>query len=116
MGENSTIEYQSSFTGADLELNSIEALNFFRIFQEAIQNIQKHSAASKVNFSLTNEDECLKLIITDNGKGFAINSQNPYENFGLSNMKHRSDEINATLTIQSVIGKGTSIEVEIRKT
>lgn len=115
LGENSAIEYQSSFIGTDLELNSIEALNFFRIFQEAIQNIQKHSAASQVSFSLINEDECLKLIITDNGKGFETNAPNPYENFGLSNMKYRSDEINATLTIQSVIDKGTIIEVKMRK-
>lgn len=115
LGENDKIECTSSFTGADFELNSIEALNFFRILQEAIQNIQKHSAATKVNFSLMNEENSLKLIITDNGKGFESNSQNPYENFGLSNMKHRSDEINATLTIQSEINKGTCIEVEIQK-
>lgn len=115
LGENNSISFQSSFTGADLELNSIEALNFFRIFQEAIQNIQKHSLASEVIFLLNNNEYSLKLTITDNGKGFETNAKNPYENFGLSNMKHRSDEINAMLTIQSVIGKGTSIEVEIRK-
>ncbi len=116
LGENSTISFQSSFTGPDLELNSIEALNFFRIFQEAIQNIQKHSLASEVTFLLNNNEHSLKLTITDNGKGFETNAKNPYENFGLSNMKHRSDEINATLTVQSVIDQGTSIEVEIRKT
>lgn len=115
LGENDKIEYISSFTGADLELNSIEALNFFRIFQEAIQNIQKHSAATKVIFSLINEENSLKLIITDNGKGFESNSQNPYENFGLSNMKHRSDEINAILKIHSTIGEGTNIEVSLSK-
>lgn len=115
LGENDKIEYASSFIGVDFELNSIEALNFFRIFQEAIQNIQKHSAASKVNFSLITDEKTIRLIITDNGKGFETNTQNPYENFGLSNMKHRSDEINAILIIQSVIGKGTSIEVEMKK-
>lgn len=115
LGENDKIEYASSFNGIDFELNSIEALNFFRIFQEAIQNIQKHSAASKVNFSLINEEHSLKLIITDNGKGFEIDSQNPYENFGLSNMKHRSDEINAMLSIHSEISKGTNIKVEMQK-
>lgn len=111
LGEFNTIEYFSSFKGDDKQLNSIEALNFFRIFQESIQNIQKHSEATLVNLSLSNIENKINLTITDNGKGFESKNKNLFENFGLSNMKQRSDEISAILNINSGIDKGTKVEV-----
>lgn len=113
LGESNTIEYFSSFKGDDKQLNSIEALNFFRIFQEAIQNIQKHSAATIVNLLFSNIENNTNLTISDNGKGFEINNKILHENFGLSNMKQRSEEISATLKISSELGKGTIIEVNL---
>lgn len=109
--ENSDTAVESSFSGKDIELNSIQALNFFRIFQEAIQNIQKHAEASKVLLLIQNENDSLRMRIEDNGKGFGINTKNLYENFGLSNMKTRSDEIGAKISIESTVDKGTIIEV-----
>lgn len=109
--ENSDTAVESSFSGKDIELNSIQALNFFRIFQEAIQNIQKHAEASKVLLLIQNENDSLRMRIEDNGKGFGINTKNLYENFGLSNMKTRSDEIGAKISIESTVDKGTVIEV-----
>lgn len=64
---------------------------------------------------LENNETKLKLTISDNGKGFEINDKNPYENFGLSNMKLRSEEINASLSITSKIDAGTAIEVLLNK-
>ena len=94
----------------------MEALNFFRIFQESVQNIQKHAHASIINLSLENVDNQLKLTISDNGKGFDINTENRYENFGLANMRLRCHEMKALLSINSELNKGTTIEVLLNKT
>jgi signal transduction histidine kinase len=109
--ENENIIHHATLVGADYNLNSIEALNLFRVFQESVQNIQKHADASLILLSLENNNNQLKLSISDNGKGFVTKTKNPYENFGLSNMKLRCDEINALLSINSAINKGTIIEV-----
>lgn len=116
LDDKPTIKHCSILIGTDRELNSMEALNFFRIFQESVQNIQKHAHASIINLSLENVDNQLKLTISDNGKGFDINTENRYENFGLANMRLRCHEMKALLSINSELNKGTTIEVLLNKT
>lgn len=110
-GEQERIRCNAALLGDDRDLNATDALNLFRIFQEAIQNILKHAQASRISLLLESSADSLKLSITDNGRGFAITETPDYESFGLLNMKLRSEEINADLTITSSLDAGTIVEI-----
>mgnify|MGYP001081882888 CR=1 FL=1 len=89
-------------------------LDFFRICQEALSNVMYHAQAGNVKISITEEAGHIRLVIIDDGKGFDEHKikQNP----GLIRMRERAASVNATLDINSEIGKGTSIAVRIPKT
>jgi signal transduction histidine kinase len=90
------------------ELSPATAINLLRILQEQIQNIIKHSGASLISCNITC-DEAICITISDNGKGFdPIGS---YFGNGLSNMKHRADEITFDLEISSQVGHGTVMKL-----
>jgi signal transduction histidine kinase len=90
---------------------------FYRIAQEALNNIAKHSGARKAIIELkANEDEQLGIIvagisITDDGRGFDP-AKVTSEHFGVGIMRERAETIGAKLTVRSIAGDGTSIEVE----
>ncbi|MBE2201254.1 MAG: GAF domain-containing protein [Anaerolinea sp.] len=83
---------------------------FYRIAQEALNNISKHAAASQVSLRLTLAPDNVTLVVADNGRGFdprliGTNS------LGLGIMRERAEKINAQLTIDSQIGVGATIMV-----
>ena len=83
---------------------------FYRIAQEALNNIAKHSGASHAQITLRCQPHQVSMNIIDNGHGFDINQVAP-GSFGLGNMKERAKHIGATLKIDSKIGEGTEITV-----
>jgi signal transduction histidine kinase len=85
--------------------------NLFLIYKEAIHNIIKYAAATEVNILVKRSKNKLMLRITDNGKGFDKNETRAYNGNGLKNIKTRIEEMKGTVIIESVIGKGTTIEV-----
>ena len=84
--------------------------NLFLIFKEAIFNIAKHSAASKVLINLQINSRQLSLNFTDNGKGFDKSISN--QRNGLKNMKERADLLGGALRIDTKKGQGTEIVFE----
>ncbi len=91
----------------DQSLNPAFALNLFRICQEVINNVFKHAKASELTITIS-KDKKTTIVITDNGIGFAKELAG-IESYGLTNLKVRADEINATLIINSDTDKGTKI-------
>ena len=87
--------------------------NFYLIFKEAINNLVKYSGASSVLISLYEKDKEIVLSIYDNGIGIAENHES--QGNGLMNMKKRAKEIRAHLRIETAIGKGTKIELRLRR-
>jgi signal transduction histidine kinase len=83
----------------------------YRIAQEALNNIAKHSGASRAQVSLHCQPQRITLQITDNGQGFDISQAAP-GSFGLNNMKERAGQIGASLKIESKINQGTEITVD----
>jgi PAS domain S-box-containing protein len=79
----------------------------FRISQEAMNNIAKHSKASLVDLSLQKVGERVELTIQDNGHGFQ--NQEIAKGLGLSTMRERTELSGGTFAIQSIAGKGTII-------
>jgi len=92
-------------------------LALFRIAQEALNNVVKHTRATKaavrVNFSPTK----VKLTITDNGQGFefheVMNNLAYSGKLGLMGMQERARLLGSTLDVQSQLGKGTTVALEV---
>lgn len=91
-----------------LQLNSGQALQLFRICQEAVTNACKHSGAAQLTIVAASDEKHFSIRINDNGKGFDSSKENP-GHYGLQNMQQRAEESGLTLTIQSEPGKGTHI-------
>jgi PAS domain S-box-containing protein len=87
-------------------------ISFFRIAQEALNNIIKHSYATRVSIRLAQQADVVELMIQDDGRGF--HPERIKAGLGLSTMRERAQEINAKLRIQSSDGEGTIIVVTWR--
>ncbi len=83
----------------------------YRIVQEALTNITKHSQATMVNLDLQETSNNIILTIKDNGCGF--NSTDNTTGFGLQGMQERTEAVNGQFIIISDRGRGTTIKVEI---
>lgn len=84
----------------------------YRIIQEQMNNILKHSYASNVHIALTKTEDSIELIIKDDGKGFDISSDRA--GIGLSNMSNRAHIYNGNVEIISSINNGCCIRVIFR--
>lgn len=82
----------------------------YRIAQEALNNVAKHSQADEAGVSLYCKPNGVSLRIFDSGRGFDIRSIPP-DSLGLGIMRERAKEINASLTVESKIGHGTEVVV-----
>ena len=86
--------------------------NLFLVIKEALQNIVKHSRATEVWLRVNATAETLRVIIEDNGRGFARGADDPLAD-GLRNMRERAAEIGGECRVASKPGAGTSIIVEL---
>ncbi len=95
----------------------IKNITLFRIIQESLNNIEKHSCASLVKIKLEITKRKISLLVDDNGKGFDI-AQTEAEDkslsgFGLLNMRERVELLNGTFEIKSIKNRGTKITVNL---
>jgi signal transduction histidine kinase len=93
------------------QFSPTEALNIFRICQEAVVNVIRHARAEKIFLSIhSGIKEDFSFTIRDNGRGF-IRKDHYQGHFGLENMTHRASESGAELIIHSEPAKGTAVIV-----
>ncbi len=114
-------EFESIYTGIAVERKTavqeedvpkILKIVIFRVLQEAMNNVAKHSRANRVRVSLTGENGRIDLEIEDNGRGFDPSekySVNEQKGLGLGSMKERVELSGGTFAIDSAAGKGTLI-------
>lgn len=90
---------------------------FYRIVQEALNNIGKHAAADHVEISLERKDSIISASITDNGKGFdldrVLHPESPERGFGIVGMQERVSLLGGHIDIESKLGLGTRIHIEV---
>ncbi|MBX3062439.1 MAG: response regulator [Anaerolineae bacterium] len=92
------------------ELPADVKVSLYRITQEALNNVVKHSTATNVDIAAQLQGDAIVLRITDDGQGFDI-EQVPGSSLGLGIMRERADTINASLQLDSTVGEGTTVTV-----
>ena len=93
-------------------LNRDLQLNLYRILQEQLRNIMKHSKATKIEVAVAvKKSDLLQMKITDNGVGFNVKAVKG--GIGLANMNRRVQLFSGTFTIYSAVGKGCRALIEI---
>ncbi len=107
------IAYHLDITGEPARLNPSTELAVYRVVQEAIHNVRKHSGASAVVLRLQFAPGNVMAEVSDNGKGFnltqTMRSAVPVGHMGLLGMKERAAMLGGTLEIKTRHGAGTSI-------
>ena len=97
-----------------------EPINFYRVIQEALNNIVKHARAQEIKISLELTDGQLMVTIEDDGQGFLIHkserrnkTEDIVKGLGLAIMEERTRSLGGDFQIYSQIGKGTTIALSI---
>jgi signal transduction histidine kinase len=85
----------------------------FRIVQEALSNVARHSGASRVDISIELDDTGLGLVISDDGAGLDASRRENPGSFGLVSMAERARLVGGTLEIRSAPGGGTRLQVRV---
>jgi len=84
----------------------------YRIMQEALANVARHSSASSVDVLLSYDTDAVRLTITDDGCGFDTSRQ--HDGMGLRSMGERTASLNGDFAVESSPGQGTAISVTFR--
>ena len=111
---NESIEYKREFKIYDpnYRFSALEAVNIFRIIQEAINNGTKYSNSDKIKLKVEEKDETFSFQVSDNGTGFDTTMKTTGN--GLGNMRNRASAIGANLKISSS-EKGCRIILDFKK-
>ena len=125
LGLEAAIEYlvqeSAKRTGIEVTLQAEEfpklpdevASHAFRIIQEALTNVTRHSKATRVHVSVRRAGAVIILAVADNGVGFAPDSLSGIRSLGLVGMRERALACGGTLMVQGKPGEGTAIIVTI---
>jgi len=89
------------------------ALCLYRVTQEGLRNVARHSGAKSVKVSLKVTGGALHLSIHDRGKGFDVHPDRPGEGLGLLSMKERVRLVGGTFQVKSRARRGTLIDVRV---
>lgn len=113
--ESSEIEFKSEIEDVDDTLSKEAEINLYRIVQESLNNILKHSKASEVKIKLGRNNGHLDLSIEDNGKGFLVAEKTEKKRgLGLTGIAERAKMLNANYEIRSNEGKGTTVNLQVK--
>ena len=102
-------KFSSNFSGQ--RLRDETETHLFRIAQEALTNVARHSKATEVSISLDRKGDEVTLKIQDNGSGFELDGQRSAGGLGLAGMETRARGCGGTLHFMASPGKGVQIEV-----
>lgn len=112
------MEVEFEVMGPEHHFDGQQSIFLFRMFQEMLNNILKHSQASKVMVNIDfPEDDKFILTLADNGVGFDVeakrNSVSSSSGVGLKSIFNRAKLIGADLDMKSTLGKGTTVTIRL---
>ena len=96
-----------------VHFDKTQKLNIFRIIQEALHNILKHSKAKNVEVSVKNEGKKTVIRVIDDGVGFVNNTEDKGKGLGLNSMQYRANQIGAAFVIKQNKPNGTCVQLSI---
>jgi signal transduction histidine kinase len=117
VSQNHNIKVSFQKTGQERRLNREVELSLYRIAQEALSNVAKHSQTAEAQLRITFDQQEIRLDVTDNGVGFDL-PKSPTDfasngHFGLLGIHERVDLIGARLELESAKDKGTQLRVRL---
>jgi signal transduction histidine kinase len=112
------IKIQFEVEGEEFHFPDQQSIFIFRMYQEMMNNIIKHSKATHVNVSLFySGNDIFVMTIRDDGVGFDVQQKKESDSgssgLGLKSMRNRAKMIGAELAIKSELGKGTTVSVKV---
>jgi PAS domain S-box-containing protein len=107
------IGYSVSFIPEKLVVDYGISLMLFRIIQESLTNVARHSNATKVTVDVSSDEADLKLIIRDNGIGLEKDYQRKLKSFGILGMRERALAYGGEFQIEGIKDNGTMVTVKI---
>lgn len=111
--DNKKLQVNVNATGLNAKLNTNIEIVVYRIIQECVNNVIKHSKANRLDISLINENDFLEIMIEDNGVGFDVQKALNKDGIGLKNIKTRVEYLKGTLDIDSKENNGTMMAIHI---
>jgi len=93
------------FVNLSLEIKQ----SIYRIMQESLANVARHSSAETVRVMLNYRENVVEFCVQDDGEGF--DPQPQYSGIGLDSMRERAESMGGNFTIESVMGQGTKVRV-----
>jgi PAS domain S-box-containing protein len=112
-GKRSGIKTEFFTLESSVAIPRTTATGLFRIYQESITNIARHSEATEVMVELFVEDKVVTMTISDNGKGFDVTSVGRKKTLGVLGMQERTVMMGGTFRIKRNPGKGMKVEVHV---
>lgn len=116
VSKSTDINFTFETDNVDEVLSKESEINLFRVVQEAISNIIKHSRATEAILKVSRFEDHLLIMLIDNGRGFEVNSKNYSEakqGFGISGIMERIKFMNGEIRVESEINKGTTLKFKI---
>lgn len=113
-GEGLSVSYD--IEGIDGAFAKEQEINLYRIVQEALGNVIKHSEATEARVEIRRVGRSVEVTIRDNGRGFAADgagAQNGRRGFGLHGIEERARMLGGHATVQSAPGQGTTVQVRV---
>lgn len=107
-------DIEFNYDGEDLELVGDTEVHLYRVIQEIISNVIKHSQAGLVSIQITKHEKEVNVIVEDNGKGFDLELvKKEQRGMGLMNLESRVKQLGGQLVIDSKVGRGTTVIIDI---
>ena len=111
--EQTGIEGELKIVGEEKRLSSYIEIGVFRSIQEALNNVAKHSGASKVIVRLEFTPAFIGVLVEDNGRGFDVAATHGSQSFGLVGMHERVKILDGEITVRSEKDKGTKVFIQV---
>lgn len=114
--KNSNVFYSENIEVSDDRIDKEKAIYIFRMLQEAFTNVEKHAEATACNLSASEEKKQIVFTLKDNGKGFVLNHDlAELKGLGMRTLEERARFIQAEVSVDSILKKGTTITIKIPK-
>lgn len=107
------VEFHAFDIDDDRRLGESVEITLYRLVQESLNNIVRHAGARHAIVQLSKDEDQIYLTIEDDGNGFVVKDALEKQGMGMRNLDSRVKYLNGKFDIQSELGKGTSISIEI---